>query len=417
MKSQNFILMIAIFLSCLTQATALVFERRSRPNPELSNFLYPVAGSIPGVQDFYGLGATVSGIGGSEVDITAVSLRGEAKHFQDGDFGIEILTVLDIPVFTPHLTFSLFYTDIRNGTWPEGERGIDSEREKTYYLLGSKIYGHGGEMSLNFSDYQLEFYYGFVNSGVTPYGLVDPNGTFYSAQRADLNENPMGYRYGIYLDDTDHRRDPRIGYRFQWDRWDMPASRGENSSFYQDDFNLTGYIPLLENNQGVLVLNQFVGTSHVRKAGTVNRDNYLCNESLSPGCQSILDVLYKRQVAEAERGRATTLGGTQRLRGYRTNRFYDSYTHFRGIEYRWYLIETQDAFNYFIERGTFAGFQAAVFYEEGTVSPDMGSSFWKNFRNSYGLGGRFLFNSVIFRIDHGFSQEDSETTVYIGYGF
>ena len=148
----------------------------------------------------------------------------------------------------------------------------------------------------------------------------------------------------------------------------------------------------------MLVLNQFVGTSNVRKAGTVNRDNYLCNESLSQGCQAILDVLYKCQVTEAERGHATTLGGTQRLRGYRTNRFNDSYTNFRGIEYRWYLIETQDAFNYFIARGKFAGFQAAVFYEEGPVSPDMRSSFWENFPNSYGLGGRFLFNSVIFCI-------------------
>ena len=70
-----------------------------------------------------------------------------------------------------------------------------------------------------------------------------------------------------------------------------------------------------------------------------------------------------------------------------------------------------------VEKGTFAGFQAAVFYEEGTVSPDMESNFWKNFRNSFGLEARFLFNSVIFRIDQGFSQEGSETTVYIGYGF
>ena len=120
---------------------------------------------------------------------------------------------------------------------------------------------------------------------------------------------------------------------------------------------------------------------------------------------------------EAERGRATSLGGTQRLRGYRTNRFYDSYTNFRGVELRWYVLETQDAFNFIVEKGTFAGFQAAVFYEEGTVSPDMGANFWKNFRNSYGLGARFLFNSVIFLIDQGFSQEGSETTVYIGYGF
>ena len=116
------------------------------------------------------MGATVSGISGSEVDITAVSLRGEAKYFEEGDFGIEFLTVLDIPVFTPRLSLSLFYTDIRNGTWPEGERGINSDPDQTYYLLGSKIYGHGAELSWNLSDYQLEFYYGFVNSVVTPYG-------------------------------------------------------------------------------------------------------------------------------------------------------------------------------------------------------------------------------------------------------
>ena len=140
----------------------------------------------------------------------------------------------------------------------------------------------------------------------------------------------MGHRFGIYLDDTDHRRDPRVGYRFQWERWDMPASRGETSSYYQDDFNLTGYIPLLDENRAVLVLNQFVGTSHVRKAGVVNSDNYICNESVAPECQSVLNELYERQVMAAERGRATSLVGTQRLRRYRTNRFYDSHTKFRG---------------------------------------------------------------------------------------
>jgi hypothetical protein len=36
---------------------------------------------------------------------------------------------------------------------------------------------------------------------------------------------------------------------------------------------------------------------------------------------AILDELYARQVAEAENGKATSLGGTNRLRGYSTNRF------------------------------------------------------------------------------------------------
>ena len=66
-------MLINIFVF-FSHANALVFERRPRPDPELSYFLYPVAGSIPRLQDFYGLGATVSEIGRSEVDITAVSL-------------------------------------------------------------------------------------------------------------------------------------------------------------------------------------------------------------------------------------------------------------------------------------------------------------------------------------------------------
>ena len=139
------------------------------------------------MQDFYCLETTDTGIEGSEVDFTAISLRGEAKYIKEGDFGIDILTVLDIPLLTPRLTLSTFYTDIRNGTWPEGERGINSNPDSTYYLLGSRIYARGGELSTNIFKNQLEVYYGFAVSGVKPYGLVDPNGTFYSAEQAALN--------------------------------------------------------------------------------------------------------------------------------------------------------------------------------------------------------------------------------------
>ena len=100
--------LLVFFAFWISEASAIVFERRERPSLELSYFLYPVAGTIPGLQDFYGMGTTVSGIGGSEVDITAISLRGEAKYIKEGDFGIDILTVLDIPVFTPRLTLSTF---------------------------------------------------------------------------------------------------------------------------------------------------------------------------------------------------------------------------------------------------------------------------------------------------------------------
>ncbi|MEC8940555.1 MAG: hypothetical protein VYC92_06505 [SAR324 cluster bacterium] len=410
------VIFVLLFLFCWSStASAILFERRKTFESEISWFVYPVVGSIPGVQDFYGLGGTVSGIGGSESDITAISLRGKAEYFDD-DFQIDILSIFDIPLFTNHLTLTWFTTKIRNAGWPEGERGIDSDPDSMYYLLASNVDASGGEISVNVLENQLEFYYAYSDASVKPYGLVDPNGTFYNAQNAEIIESPRGYRYGLYLDDTDNRRDPRIGYRFQYEKWGQPSSRAGNSEYFQEDYNLSGYIPVLAEGKGVLVLNQFFGSSTVIKKGTVDQSLYVCNNTLKPGCQALLDELYARQVAEAENGKATSLGGTNRLRGYRTNRFYDSYTNFRGAEFRWYVHEVQEAFNYFLEKGTFAGLQLAFFYEQGTVSPDK-ASLWKNMRSSYGAGTRFIFNTIIVRIDRGFGKEGGETTFFVGYPF
>ena len=38
-----------------------------------------------------------------------------------------------------------------------------------------------------------------------------------------MTDNPIVDRYGVLVDDTDSRRDPRIGYRIQLDRWDWPS--------------------------------------------------------------------------------------------------------------------------------------------------------------------------------------------------
>ena len=412
-RSSLFVLLFFFTWSSSTQA--LLFERRKTFDSEIAWFIFPVVGSIPGVQDFYGLGGTVSGIGGSESDITAISLRGKAEYFDD-DFQIDILSIFDIPLFTERLTFTWFSTKISNAGWPEGQRGIDSDPDSMYYLLASRVEASGGELSVNIFDNQLEAYYGYTDAAVKPYGLVDPNGTFYNAQNAGIIESPRGYRYGLYLDDTDNRRDPRIGYRFQYEKWRQPSSREGNSEYYQEDFNLSGYIPVLSENKGVLVLNQFFGSSTVLKKGTVDQSQFVCDNTAKPGCQAILNELYARRVAEAENGKATSLGGTNRLRGYRTNRFYDSYTNFRGVEFRWYVHEVQKAFNYILEKGTFAGLQLALFYEEGTVSPDKGS-LWKNMRTSYGAGTRFLFNTIIVRIDRGFGEEGGQTTFFVGYPF
>jgi len=175
-----------IFLLTWVQSShAILFERRSRPDPELAYFLYPIIGSLPGVQDFYGAGFTVSSIGGSEMDITVISLRGEAEHFS-GDFQLDLISILDVPLFSEHFTFSYLYGDIRNGALPEGERGIDSDPERIHILLAEEVIFQAGELSYNIFDKQFEIYFGYTDASVKPFGLIDPNGTFYGVEQAEL---------------------------------------------------------------------------------------------------------------------------------------------------------------------------------------------------------------------------------------
>ena len=98
---RSLLVLITIFL-LFSHAHALVFERRTRPDPELSYFLYPVAGSIPGLQDFYGLGAIILGIGRSEVNITAISLRGEVKYFEEKGISTLNSSRYSISLFSHH---------------------------------------------------------------------------------------------------------------------------------------------------------------------------------------------------------------------------------------------------------------------------------------------------------------------------
>ena len=229
---RSVVFVLLCFFCWSSTVSAIFFERRKTFESELSWFVYPVVGSIPGVQDFYGLGGSVSGIAGSESDITFISLKGKSEYF-DNDFQIDIFSIFDIPLFTNHLTFSWVSTKIRNAGWPEGERGIDSDPNSMYYLLASEVDASGGEISVNVLENQLELYYAYIDASVKPYGLVDPNGTFYNAQNARIIESPRGYRYGLYLDDTDNRRDPRIGYRFQYEKWGQPSSRSGNSEYFR----------------------------------------------------------------------------------------------------------------------------------------------------------------------------------------
>lgn len=416
-------LILFCLLLWLQDSKAILFDRRPVTLPSLTYYVVPIAGNIPGVQSFYGINGSVAGIGNTDVTLSAILLQGEpnenfAENGNDGNFELQIYLLNNIPILEPftdskwkdRLNLSFYYGSGQNVGFPQRERGIDSKEDEFTFILLNEFDFNGGELSLNFYDNQVGFYYAKLSGNADPFGFVDNNGNFTSAENAKVFDRGDGGRYGLYLDDTDNRRDPRVGYRFQYERYNLSTTRGEAPAYYQNDYNLTGFIPILADNRGVLVLNQFFSTAIVTEEGEVLDDveGSSCEDPESLRCGIARE--------EARKGNATALGGTLRLRGYPSNRFFDSYTNFQGIEFRWYLLEVEKAFDVIVQRGIYTSLQLAAFYEQGTVAPDT-SEIWENFKNSYGVGVRAVLTSLVVRMDFGFSDEGNETTVFVGYPF
>ena len=420
----------SVFLFFSNTIYALYFDRREVTPPSLTYFIFPVVGNIPGVQSFYGFGGSISSIKGSGVDLVAISTYGDANENFDRygngeDFRLNIFSVTDIPLAklffldSSFVTLSIFYGGGNNLAVAQRTRGIDSKKDDFTYVLLNSFQFQGVELSYHLFSDQLEIYYTFGAGAVDPLGFIleGGKGSFIKNEDANISSREDGGRYGIYLDGTDNRRDPRIGYRVQYERYNLPSSRREAPAYYQEDYSITGFIPILASKKGVLVLHQFYGASQVTKAGVVNPDNYDCTKLSFKDCkQGDLDNLKQKAQEEVKLSNATSLGGLNRLRGYPSGRFFDSYTNFQGVEFRWYVLEKERAFDIFFERGVHTSWQFAFFYERGTVARTP-ASLWSKLKSSYGVGVRALFTSSLLRADFGISDEGSELTIFAGYPF
>ena len=78
--------------------------------------------------------------------------------------------------------------------------------------------------------------------------LIDYNGDVVSLKGVEgfgKGSTKFTERWGMLIDDTDFRRDPRIGYLVKFDRWQWPSRLPKESSWFQYDLETTGYIPCL----------------------------------------------------------------------------------------------------------------------------------------------------------------------------
>ena len=434
-NSRFLLKVLSIVLLLLSVFEVFAIERR-RPQitEDLSYFFYPLAYQVPGLGAGQGLGSTViNGLGnGSTISLLGVR----------GDIEVDSIVLTDVPIFTSHFTLSMVYADGNKGGFAYYGRGRDSSPEPEFTLEFGRSYGRALELGLNFFDRQLEFYVGGA--------LAFPEIDYETSDLANFDElenrppseqeneiakfvkNLLKYynlnkiyvsRRGLLIDYTDDRTDPRSGIRFNFENYFF---EGEGlTNFHTYDYSLTSYFPNADST-GVLVGNIFFSSSEVTKAlgfGEFDYDQCLKDGkgseeiSIDTLCKGVERGFNDFNQNEAANSSATALGGPNRLRSYPVARFYDKYSFFAGIEYRFYFLEQLTPFDFLLEKGTFEALQLAPFYEVGQVSDSNDDTLFQNFKYSAGIGLRIVLSSVIFRADVANGGEGSETTILIGYGF
>ncbi len=110
-----------------------------------------------------------------------------------------------------------------------------------------------------------------------------------------------------------------------------------------------------------------------------------------------------------------SLGGSNTLRGYIANRFTDRAAYHLSAEYRFWTIPRGISLTRTIRVERLG---AALFYELGSVASLLSSLDTSRVLDSYGVSFRATFDEqALFRVDIGFSEEDSNLTIAYGLSF
>lgn len=388
-----------------------VERRKDQFGKDFAYYLYPIAGEIPGMGTAAGVGASVSNMGDSDTDFTGYYVRGDIKATG--------AALLDYHVLPQRLIVDVGYNDYKVAS-TSYNRGIDSSPDD---LIRPKVEGNYfiGQMTLTFDERRYELFVRALRGRNRLIEVLDRNDQAFAGVDTSWKTGNY-YSFGGSLDLTDDRLDPRSGARFEFSSRLPNSHNADESEYYVNDYNFTGYAPL--RRWDTLAFNLFYSRAHVTRQGltdtTLLQQRYGLNCTQYPvgperdACQATEDKLLAGKLANNLYGTASPLGGTQRLRSYDNWRYYAGQALFYGVEYRWNLTDERTPFNIYLAKGVRTGIQLAAFWERGMVADEFGQLF-KNGRESYGIGARLILSGVIIRFDLANGREGVQSQLFITY--
>jgi outer membrane protein assembly factor BamA len=412
LKVRKFLGWVLLLTMVSSMSFAEVVERRKDQfGRDFAYYVFPVAGEIPGMGKATGLGVTVSNMAGGDTDFTGYYVR--------GDINATGLALLDYHVLPQRLILDVGYNDYKFTT-TSYSAGANSDPSSAIY---PKVEGRYmlGQLTLTFDERRYEMFARMLDGHNRLIEVLDKNNQAFVGMDTSW-KNGIYYTVGGSIDLTDDRLDPRKGARFEFSSRLPHHGNADDSEYYVNDYNLTGYAPM--RKWDTLVFNLFYSRAHVTHQGLTDyatlqqRYGLNCNQYPSGpernNCLSTEASLLAGKLENNQYGTATALGGTQRLRSYDSGRFYAGQALFYGVEYRWNLTDERIPFDIYLAKGVRTGIQLAAFWERGMVANEYNQLF-KNAHESRGLGLRVILSGVIIRLDVAKGSEGTQSQLFITY--
>jgi len=408
---------LAIVLSLLVSQSAWAdFEwperRKSQFFTDPGYYVVPTPFSIPGIGDGLIVVGAMTNFYNQYSDLYGFVAGGDLQGvgvFSTENHILEKELIVDFAIQNFSKASSQLYS----------QRGMGSDADDYILAELDNALFYGSRITYTLYDRRLEFYGLLFENESEAGALRNQDGSLIQTAEDGKKDTSIRYTVGVRLDLTDDYSDPRKGFRLEGSYWYSPPQDDDAPDYSIIDLNMTGYIPVRDND--TIVLNYFQADAHVNTKGetdsaVLQSEYFDCSSPLlSPQEQQDCFSFINNTIAHNSFGSVGDLGGLSRLRSFVEGRFKGSHARFYGLEYRWNINDEEKPFDIFIAKDIRTVMQIAFFYERGAIADDK-SELWDEMVYSAGVGFRLITSSgLVFRADIAKGEEGNEVSIIIGY--
>ena len=404
-----------LFLSCLLMPSlAFSFEfppeRTEREaDKELGWMFAPLPGCVEGV----GCAVPIAGLISNFYKSTDLVIL---KTLAKGDIEATVVQLQKFPIIDERLFLKVLYYDW-DISFLSYDRGIHSGKDD-YYQTFENLNTSTINLQSQFYNQHLEIQIGYSSGGTEISKIFDADENQFSNIQSPLR-TWVDNTIGAQIDLTDNHLEPREGIRFELLHNATDYGLSDLSDYDVNSMNFTTYIPFLGSD--TLLINAFQSRSYISEQGLTDENAFRnkfglgCDLEKEAAACSVVEERRTQYWLERNRfGKASALGGINRMRAYSLGRFYAGNSSNYSLEYRLNFSEEQTPINWIIMGGMRTVLQAAFFYEVGSVSDDL-SELHSNMRTSFGVGIRAIISGLIYRFDLAKGDDGIAPTLFINY--